>query len=480
MLEFAALVWNVDVLARELRAPTGVQRIRMRRTRSSVGLGIALAVIGCTVAVEPLELEYPEDGTDIEHDHTLPETAEPAIAADEGDDRWVDCEPLLGDAEGQVRRELEALCAAKSHDGDCVGLACTRTAPREAFECLLEAGHAERVITLERADVPAARAFAREAMTRVDGWTEARIRDALYDQGDVPECMGCICGDAELSGAGLGQLLTHEDRAAVQPVLAEWAMVEPPPLGLATALRERPTEGWISTARLRRLVERSVADAELRASAAHALALRGDDAGRDALEAAASHSWWVIRNIAVIGLDALDDSDAWDRLAPLLDDETGHVRISLLRLGARLRPDDAVATLDAADPLFAALALPALPTRLFAPRAAWAVCGHRYVDEAEQERLVAALSRMSAKARCRALVEADRRCPPMSALDAPAHAIVPTLADACGLELPAAEAAGGEPALSRCHRTRRKQEAAREQQEQLRLLELERRATSGG
>lgn len=451
----------------------------MRHTLSSVGLGITLVVVGCTVGVEPLDFEHPDDGIEVEGGPTVPETTEPATVAGEGDGRWVECARLLGDAEGVVRRELEAVCAADSHDGDCVGLACTRTAPREAFECLLEAGHAERVIALEQADVPAARAFAREAMTRVDGWTEARLRDALYDQGNVPECMGCICGDAELSGVGLGQLLAHEDRAAVQPLLAEWAMVEPSPLGLASALRERPTEGWISTARLRRLVAPTVADAELRTSAAHALALRGDDAGRDALEAATRDSWWVMRNIAVLGLDALDDGDAWDRLAPLLDDDTGYVRTSLLRLGARLRPDDAVATLDSTDPLFAALALPALPTRLFAPRAVRAVCGHRYAEEAERGRLAAALARMPAKARCRALVEAERRCPRESTLDAPAYAIVPTLAGACGLALPPAEAAVGLPALSRCHRMRRKQEAAREEQEKARRLELERRATRG-
>lgn len=41
--------------------------------------------------------------------------------------------PRPSEPEGETLPDddIDASCAAESHDGDCVGLACTRTAPRE-------------------------------------------------------------------------------------------------------------------------------------------------------------------------------------------------------------------------------------------------------------------------------------------------------------------------------------------------------------
>lgn len=262
----------------------------------------------------------------------------------------------------------------------------------------------------------------------------------------------------------------------MQPLLADWAATTPRPAGLAHALRERPTEGWISTPRLHAMVADPAQDAMLRTSVAYALARRSDDAGREVLEAATRHELWWMRDLAVRGLDALDDGGAWDRLAPLLDDDSGHVRISLLRLGARLRPDDAVAALDTASFDFGAAAMPELPARLFAPRAARAICGNRYgsphESPEERERLVAALEQLPQKARCRALREAEQRCSERSEPGAMVHDLAPAMASACGIARPPAAAEADAPPPSRCHRTHREEAAARDE----RLLELERRA----
>lgn len=448
----------------------------MRRTRAFLRAWIALAGIGCTAMVEPLDLESPEDGAFGEREDLVPEATEPADSTPaptpvEPQARAA-CTELLGDAVGSVRADLEALCGATNHDGSCVGFLCETTAPRDAFECLLEAGHAERVIALEHADVPAARAFAREALTRARAWNTTRIREALHDQTVVTECSGCICDTITLDAVGLQRALSDEDRAMMEPLLAEWAATTPPPTGLAQALQERPTEGWISTPRLHALVADPAQDAMLRTSVAYALARRSDDTGREVLEDATRDREWRARDLAVRGLDALDDGDAWDRLAPLLEDDTGNVRISLMRLGARLRPDDAVAALDAASLDFGALALPELPTRLFAPRAVRAICGHRDGSESERERLVTALEQLPQKARCRALVKAQQRCSPRSEPGAIVHDLAPALASACGIAAPPATPEPDVPSVSRCHRTLQQGAAARREQ----LLELERRA----
>ncbi len=434
-----------------------------------------MGVLGCAVVAESEEsTRTPDEGIAVEPADTVPE----AVAVLPPDESFeaesaASCTELLGDAQGVVRADLLALCGADGHDGDCVGFVCERTAPREALECLLEAGEAPRVIALQHAEGPATRAFAREALTRNDAWTEDDLRRALHDDGVVQTCGGCLCSSESLRSTGLEQALRHPDRAMVQPVLAEWMAGDPEPFAVAEAIAERPTERWVSEARLLELVGDPKEDLHLRVSAAMALARRGDDAGRAVLEEGARAEHAPTRALAVRGWDALGDADAWDRWRSLRQDDDLGVRRAMLRLGAHLRPRAAAEILDRGghDEVMVEL-----PPRSFRTRAPRAICAHRYADEASKRGLVEALGGLLGAQRCQALRWAEDRC---SSADEPAGSVlaatVPALAQECGIELPSAEPTF-EERFSPCHRTRRRQEAEYERREKARALELERRA----
>ena len=436
-------------------------------------LALMMGALGCVVeAGEPTHA--PDEIVSMEPADTVPDATSVLPPRDGFEaEPWSPCTGLLGAAEGLVRADLLALCRAGGHDGDCVGLVCARTPPREALECLLEAGHAKRVIALQHAEGPATRAFAREALTRTDAWTEEDLRRALHDDAVIEQCSGCLCSEESLRSAALEQALRHPDRAMAQPLLAEWVAEGPEAPALAEAIAGRPTERWISEARLLKLVGDPADELQLRVAAAMALAHRGTDAGRAVLEEGARAEHAPTRILAIRGWDALEDADAWDRWSSLTRDDDVEVRMAMLRLGAHLRPGAAAEILDRGghDEVMVEL-----PPRSFRPRAPRAICAHRFADEAQRAELVEALRGLSRKHRCQALRWAEERC---SSSDEPAGSVLATtvteLAVQCGIEVPVAEPTF-EERFSPCHRTRRRQEAEYERQEKSRALELERRA----
>lgn len=228
----------------------------------------------------------------------------------------ISCATLISGSSGQVKADLETICAADTYDPGC---ACPgQSHSREAFERLLQAGEGNRLIGLASSASPGARAFARDAMERTSGWTVERIEAALADEAVVESAhtpSRCDVHVEHLSTAGLEAALVHQDRAAMDPLLRAWA-ARGTPVGLAKALYLRGDEPWISTRRLHRIVSDPEVTEEIRAAAASALAKRGERTPAEPLyRLARSASPWVAR-VGVETLDALGDARAWAELAP--------------------------------------------------------------------------------------------------------------------------------------------------------------------
>jgi hypothetical protein len=163
-------------------------------------------------------------------------------------------------------------------------------------------------------------------------------------------------------------------------------------------------------------------------------------------------------------LDHLGDTNAWAELAPAephlgyrvcvrpwtcedhcvhlgpCEEHEGRVCAAILRLGARLVPDEAVDVIDRDAHGLHAVA--ALPPRLFAKRASEALCQWRWwepqTDRERQESgdLVAALAKLPKRVRCKALRAEGPGC--VGPVEARAFALSPELAAACGIDPPQA------------------------------------------
>ena len=380
------------------------------------------------------------------------------------------CASLLGDAAGRARAELLLLCATSNHDGSCVGMYCARTEPREAFECLLAEHQADRVIALATASEPAARAYAREAMDRASAWTVERIADAMGDTAVVEACAGCTCDIEPLARAGLAAALAHEDRAGVTPILRAWA-AHGTPAGLYDALIRRGDEPWIDSERLHTLLADSSADGGIRVAAAYALALRGESPSITSLYALAAAPRSGTREYAVRTLDKLGAVDAWERLASLRNDDYWRVRAAWLRLGAHHAPRQAAPVIDSLR-TYGSSAAAALPPKLFASRAATAVCDFDPFHTEYEGELAAALRKLPKRVRCRALRAEACHDPSQSSL---AFSIAPQLAADCGITAEPARDSSA-PDFRGCHRKLAVQLREFEAAERVRLLEIERRA----
>ncbi|MCA9710183.1 MAG: hypothetical protein KDK70_30365, partial [Myxococcales bacterium] len=211
--------------------------------RSSLAL---LVVLACTPAVEADELVPPDEPADPADLLTQPDERAAAPRHPEPDPRFTSCAALLGDATGQVRRDLQALCRATGM-GPCnnATIYCDPSPAYEALGCLLEAGERERVVALSRADNPATRGLARKAMRLSVDWTPEQIELALGDDVRVPDLAGCTSGSESLADQGLEAALHHPERAALRPVLRQWLRSRPDPERLERAIEERGDEGWI-------------------------------------------------------------------------------------------------------------------------------------------------------------------------------------------------------------------------------------------
>lgn len=114
-----------------------------------------------------------------------------------------------------VGLQRRALCGADSHDGGCVGFACERTRSRTAIECMLERGDPDAsFVALSRAENPATRMYAREALLRRDAMTLALIAEGLTDPATVTTESGCIVDRAALTEPAFVALLQRHGAEA--------------------------------------------------------------------------------------------------------------------------------------------------------------------------------------------------------------------------------------------------------------------------
>jgi hypothetical protein len=164
-------------------------RLRIPTFDRVVAVALHVSVVIATASCKPSPPPTPSDDT-------APRDASRSEAGS--------CPELVADAPPDLQLDLRTLCGASSYDGHCVGMPCARTTSRDALECMLTHDLDIALLrALASATNPAARAYAREGLTRRDGWTPSLIAAAVRDSATLELFSADVVDRYQIADAGV-------------------------------------------------------------------------------------------------------------------------------------------------------------------------------------------------------------------------------------------------------------------------------------